>query len=99
MSKNERIRPMSHFQFGTLNWLNGVELETLRGVHAGTLTSILRAGWAKRDGSKVVRTKAGQEALDRYRHARVNVRLHEAELTERCQRLLGLIRARRAQEE
>ncbi len=94
------FRVLSRHQYGTLKFIhdNHVTLDYLRGAHANTLGSIAYNGWIVKKGSggdaEVVLTKSGEEQLRIYTHASLNERQHEADLTERCMRLLAHARGR-----
>lgn len=101
MSETEtKFRTLSRHQYGTLKFINDnhVTLEYLRHAHANTLGSIAYNGWIVKRGAgesaEVVLTKAGEEQLKIYTHASLNERSHEAELTERCRRLIMHSRGR-----
>jgi hypothetical protein len=101
MSETEtKYRTMSRHQYGTLKFIydNHVTLEYLRHAHANTLGSIALNGWIVKRGSgesaEVVLTKAGEEQMRAYSHASLNERAHEADLTERCRRLLQYSRGK-----
>lgn len=89
-----KFRTLSRHQYGTLRFINDnhVTLGYLRHAHANTLGSIAYNGWITKRGSgedaEVVLTKSGDEQLRTYSHATMNERSHEAELTDRCRRLL-----------
>ena len=100
MSENEiKYRNLSRHQYGTLKFINDnhVPLSYLRHAHGNTLGSVAYNGWIAKRGSgenaEVVLTKAGEEQLRIYMQASLNERSHEADLTERCQRLLMHTRA------
>jgi hypothetical protein len=84
---------MTPRQIGTLKYIatHDVNVDHCRSIHQITLWSLLHGEYAKKEGKKIVLTKAGDEALRAYMHAPPSFRLHEAELSERCRRLLNLV--------
>jgi hypothetical protein len=95
-------RTLSRHQYGTLKFIhhNHVTLEYLRHAHANTLGSVAQNGWIAKRGagekSEVVLTAVGEEQLRLYNQASLNERSHEAELTDRCLRLLQVSRRQAA---
>lgn len=97
MNKLPQFKPrnLSRHQYGMLKFIseNHVTRAYLRHAHGGTLWSVLYQRWAiatgpGKDDDPIVLTKDGQAELDAYQRASMPERSHEAELTERCQRLL-----------
>ena len=88
-------RNLSRHQYGTLKFIkeNHVTLTYLRHAHAGTLYSVISNGWVARHGTgdkaEITLTKAGEDTLRIYTEASINERKSEADLTDRCQRLLA----------
>jgi hypothetical protein len=87
---------LSHRQIGALKWIDSfnVKVEHLRSAHATTLWSLLHWKYIARVDDAIVLTKLGQEELRTYEQSTVPERKVEADLTERCQRLLKLSKAR-----
>jgi hypothetical protein len=68
-----------------------VGVDDCRSIHQITLWSLLHRQYAKKEGKRIVLTKVGDEALRAYLHAPPSFRQHEAELSDRCRRLLNLV--------
>lgn len=93
-------RTLSRHQYGTLKFLadNKVTLADLKQANGTTLGSLAYrqyvyiASNGVGDKATVGLTHAGEEALKVYMDATLNVRSHEAEVTERCMRLLKHVR-------
>ncbi len=89
-------RTLSRHQYGTLKFLheNKVTMSYLRVAHANTLGSLAYRGYlyithdGVGDKAVVGLTKTGLEALKVYQDASLSERQHEADLSDRCQRLL-----------
>jgi hypothetical protein len=97
---DNKPRNLSRHQYGTLKFIadNKVTLGYLRHAHGTTLGSIAYHRWIEvrgtGDDALVYLTKAGEEELKSYNHATLNERSHEADITERCMRLLKHARSR-----
>ena len=87
---DEIVKPLSRHQYGSLRYFSkgSVTLDQLRNAHATTLGSLLIRGYLQKQGSVIVLTKRGGEALRLYDQATINERSHEGDLTERCLKLL-----------
>ena len=85
---------MSHHQYGTLKWVADyiVTLDHLRSAKATTLWSLLHRGYITQHGDTILLTQLGEEALTQYKHPHFAERRAEADLTERCLRLLKVSR-------
>lgn len=85
---------LSRHQYGDLLYIsrNRPTMHQLRLANMNTLTSLAQRGYLFKvgptDDSEVMLTKAGEEALRLYQQAGMNERMHEADITERCLRLL-----------
>jgi hypothetical protein len=97
---DNKPRDLSRHQYGTLKFIadNKVTLAYLRHAHGTTLGSLAYQRWIEvrgtDDDAPVYLTKAGEEELKSYNHATLNERSHEADITERCMRLLKHARSR-----
>jgi len=83
---------MTARQIGTMKYIatHDVSVDHCRSIHQITLWSLLHGEYAKKEGKRIVLTKQGDEALRAYLHAPPSFRLHEAELSKRCSRLLNV---------
>lgn len=92
---NDKIPTMiSRHQYGTLRYVRDHQptVAELRDINNLTLGSLGHWHWTRLNGSgehaTLTITPLGIEVLRAYEGADVNRRLHEAEMTERCLRLL-----------
>ena len=64
----------------------------LRMANMTTMTAIAARGYLRKIGqgeeAEILLTQAGEDALGRYSGTEMNLRKHEAEITERCLQLL-----------
>ncbi len=95
----QNLRNLSVHQFGTLRYVKEqpVTVETLEGVHGGTLWSLLHRKYLTKGEdhgrqTRIVLTRAGEEELHSYTHAEARQRAHVGDLTERCARMLRVAR-------
>ena len=93
------LQNLSIYQLGTLKYVdsNVVTLEDLGTLHGNTLYSLLHRKYLERGAGKgrktvVTLSKAGEEALGAYLLCRERERKHAGELTERCARMLKVVR-------
>ena len=84
---------MTSRQIGTMKYIatHDINVDHCRSIHQGTLWSLLHGEYAKKEGKRIALTNKGEEALRAYLHAPPSFRLHEAELSERCRRLLNYV--------
>jgi hypothetical protein len=86
------MKPLSRRQVSTLRHLKihgSVSIESLRSFHQGTIWSLMYKGLVvKFGGSDVGLSTAGEAVLRDYNSTAPSYRKHDAELTDRVQRLL-----------
>jgi hypothetical protein len=83
---------MSNLQWGTLKYIltHEIAVDDLKTMSLTTVGSLLVRKWITRDGSKIIGTKAGNEAYDAYRLAGPNYKQHPGELSDRVANLLHI---------
>jgi hypothetical protein len=94
------MKSLSNRQVGALRHVKehgALTLDDLRTVSQLTLWSLAYRGLVKRLGQSVLLTNEGKEAVMRYDSHQFPTRQHEADLSERVQVLLALVRRRKGQ--